>query len=159
MPGFVRVSDGVVAGEITIAATVDRVFSALTDPQQVVRWWGSPEIYRVRRFELEPRVGGQWKLCAEGWAKETFHVSGTVLVYDPPHSLAFSWNPSWQKLGPTIVRFEVVPDTRGSKVRLVHEGFSRDRPGLEEHRHGWPLVLDWLQGFLDREGAERLQEN
>ncbi len=57
---------GVTDGD-TILATVDvvmppeRVFRALTT-NEIERWWGSAETYRIRNWTAELRIGGQWKL-------------------------------------------------------------------------------------------------
>ena len=147
MAAEVRIDRHAVIGEILIEARPEQVFRALTDPRQVISWWGSPDIYRVDEFFLEPIVGGNWELHAVGWANETFQVSGSVLEYDPPRLLVFTWNPSWQPLETTVVRFDLTAEGEATRVRLRHEGFSHDRPGLEQHRYGWPLVLGWLQRF------------
>ena len=40
-----------------------RVFSAWTDPQKIVRWFG-PEQVEVVRAEAEPRTGGRYRIVA-----------------------------------------------------------------------------------------------
>ena len=44
-----------------IAAKPEAVFRALTDPAEVVKWWGAEGVYRTDRFESDLRPGGKWK--------------------------------------------------------------------------------------------------
>lgn len=46
--------------EITIAASAERIFEALTDPQQRLKWWGAEGQYRATHMESDLRAGGQW---------------------------------------------------------------------------------------------------
>src|SRR5689334_14826520 len=55
------VTEGVIHASVEIAAPPERVFRALTDGDEVVRWWGSPETYRLTDFAADVRVGGQWR--------------------------------------------------------------------------------------------------
>lgn len=137
-----------VTTEVWIDVSPQRVFRALTDPRDILCWWGAPEVYRVEEFRLDPRVGGRWSLRALGFRKDTFEVSGEVVEYSPPRSLAFTWKPGWEALPTTTVRFELTEERGGTRLRLVHSGFPRDSAGLEEHLYGWPWVLEWLGEFL-----------
>ncbi len=47
-----RDSDEIVS-EIHIAAQPDRVFQALVDPEQVVKWWGQGGVYRCTQFDAD----------------------------------------------------------------------------------------------------------
>lgn len=71
-----------IESELRFAAPAGRVFRALTDPDQVLKWF--PYTYgetRVKRIVLEPRVGG---LQYEDWGEGAGHLYGTVLEWDPP---------------------------------------------------------------------------
>ena len=50
----------VITGEIFIAAPPARVFQAITDPQQMPRWWGASDMYRITDWKADVRVGGKW---------------------------------------------------------------------------------------------------
>jgi uncharacterized protein YndB with AHSA1/START domain len=41
-----------------IAAKPEAVFRALTDPDEIVKWWGADGVYRTDRFEADLRPGG-----------------------------------------------------------------------------------------------------
>ncbi len=72
--------------ELRFAAPPERVFRALTDPGEILKWF--PYTYgenRVKRIVFEPRVGGQQY---EDWGEGKGHFYGTVLEWDPPHRVA-----------------------------------------------------------------------
>ena len=49
--------DAIVA-EIEIAAPPQRVFQALTDPKQLIRWWGLEGPIKTTLWEMDAPVGG-----------------------------------------------------------------------------------------------------
>ena len=51
-------NDAVLA-EVFIAAPPERVFQAITDPQQMPLWWGQQGLYRVTEWKADVRPGGQ----------------------------------------------------------------------------------------------------
>jgi hypothetical protein len=68
--------------ELRFRAPPERVFRALTDPDEVLRWF--PYTYgenRVQRLVLEPRVGG---LQYEDWGDGRGYLYGQVTEWDPP---------------------------------------------------------------------------
>jgi hypothetical protein len=46
-----------IVSEIEIAVPPARVFEAITDPQQVLSWWGQAGVYRCNEFKAEVRRG------------------------------------------------------------------------------------------------------
>ena len=134
--------------QILIEESPRVVFDALTDPHEVMLWWRSPDFYRVTGFRLEPRNGGLWYMNAMSHDGKPFHVQGTVLEYDPPSTLAFTWKPDWQDLSDTSVRITLHAVSGGTRLRLVHSGFASDRSGYESHHFGWLAALNWFANYL-----------
>lgn len=75
-----------IEAELRLMAPPERVFRAMTDPEEVVRWF--PHTYggaRVRRIVFEGRVGGAQY---EDWGDGRGHLYGHVTEWDPPHRYA-----------------------------------------------------------------------
>ena len=87
---------GTVHATVEIAATPDAVFRALTDPDELPRWWGSPDLYRTHDWKLDLRPGGKWS-CQARSAQGTGEVRGEVLAVEPPPLLEYTWEPSWEE--------------------------------------------------------------
>jgi uncharacterized protein YndB with AHSA1/START domain len=136
--------------EIFIAAPPARVFQALTDPQQMPRWWGQKEMYRVTKFEADVRANGKWKSVGVGVNGDSFEVSGEYLEVDPPHLLVQTWKASWAGTLSTKVRWELQPHNNGTLVKITHGGFAANPAAAKDHSQGWQRVLGWMQAFVEK---------
>jgi uncharacterized protein YndB with AHSA1/START domain len=139
----------VVTAEIFIAAPRERIFEALTDPKQAVRWWGQNGRYRCDEFIMDARVGGKWSTTGKSVQMGDFEIHGEFLELDPPRRLAYTWSATWMP-AVTKVLWELETQANGTRVRLTHTGFAGDVKQTTGHRDGWALALAWLQGFAER---------
>jgi len=144
----VSVQDSIQA-EIFIAAPPVRVFQALVDPQQLLAWWGQTGVYRCTEFNNDLRVGGKWRSSGVAGQDDRFTVTGEYLQVDSPRVLAYSWVASWTGDAKTTVRWELVPENHGTRVRLLHSGLAA-HPEIAQAYRGWPRMLTWLQAFLEK---------
>lgn len=137
-----------VTAEIRIAAPRARVFSAITDPQQVATWWGQDGVCRIKKWENDLRPGGKWR--SEGVkGDQTFQVEGEYLEVDPPRLLVHTWNPSYRELPSTTVRWELQEFMGGTLVKLTHSGFAGHPDAAKDHSQGWTRVLVWMEAFVE----------
>ena len=140
-----------------IAAKPEAVFRALTDPKEVVKWWGAEGIYRTARWESDLRPGGKWKSyiaspaggeMADPRTPEPQTVGGEYITIDPPRLLEFTWSPSWDGFAVTRVRYEIEATATGSRLTVIHSGFA-GRPAMtKSHGEGWVRVIGWLSAFV-----------
>jgi uncharacterized protein YndB with AHSA1/START domain len=134
-------------GEIEVIATAERVWQALTDEHELVRWF--PLDARV-----EPGPGGSYYLS---WLNE-FAATTKIQVWDPPHHLRTTW--SFHEQGPTQITDYYI-ETRGGRtvVRAVTSGFPLDASWdgwVEGTERGWTFELRSLKHYLERHpGQER----
>ncbi|MGA9320614.1 MAG: SRPBCC domain-containing protein [Xanthobacteraceae bacterium] len=136
-----------VVEEITIAATADRVFAALTDPQQRVKWWGQRGRFETKHAESDLRPGGRWLMRGSGVGGRPFCVSGEYRIVEPPRVLAFTWLPDWDENATgTVVRFDLHEHDGMTTIRLTHSGFASARS--RDRHQGWPQILSWLKGYV-----------
>ena len=139
-----------VVAEIFIAAPRERVFQALTDPQQAVRWWGQNGKYHFTEFHMDVRVGGKWSCAGPSEDMGTnFTVHGEFLDVDPPRKLAYTWSSSWMPAN-TQVQWELEEQGSGTLLKLTHTGFAGSADQAKGHSLGWTLVLGWLQAFVEK---------
>jgi len=138
-----------VLAEVHIAAPPQRVFEALTDPFQIVRWWGETGKYRHTRVESDLKPGGAWRGEGHDANGEKFHVEGEYVEVDPPRLLVYTWTASWENFK-TTVRFDLKAVDGGTLVNLRHSGFAA-KPEISTHYSGgWPTVLAWMQAFVEK---------
>jgi uncharacterized protein YndB with AHSA1/START domain len=134
--------------EITIAASANRIFEALTDPDQRKAWWGAEGRFQATHVESDLRVGGKWLMSGTGLGGRPFTVKGEYRAVEPPRLLAFTWLPSWQpNASESLVRFELFEKNGVTTVRLTHSGLTPE--GAQAHQ-GWPQILGWLKAYVER---------
>ncbi|MFZ0770002.1 MAG: SRPBCC domain-containing protein [Candidatus Sulfotelmatobacter sp.] len=140
----------VVSCEMFIAAPPARVFQALTDPRQMLQWWGQKEMYRTTKFETDVRVHGKWMSAGVSATGETFQVSGEYLEVDPPRLLVYTWLATWTGALQTTVRWELESHNGGTLVKIHHSGFAGHADAAQSHGQGWERVLSWMQAFVEK---------
>ena len=142
---------------VHIAATTERVWEILTEPEHIGRWFGSgtpatvdlrPDVVMV----LEP-VHGERYLAR-------------VVKVDPPHYLAYRWASAHpdvlaDETNSTLVEFHVSADGDRTRLTVCESGFAaltipagREHfASFESHRQGWTEVMQNLAEYIDH-GAE-----
>jgi uncharacterized protein YndB with AHSA1/START domain len=133
--------------EIFVEAPPDIIYQALTDPEQLTNWWGDDKTYHCDSWKVDLKIGGTWQSKGKGIQGDPFSVEGEYLEIDPPKVLSYTWNPSWHKIPPTKVRWVLTPQGTGTLVQVTHSGFRGNVEALENHKGGWPSVLNWLRNY------------
>jgi uncharacterized protein YndB with AHSA1/START domain len=138
---------------VTIAAPVDKVWAAITEPQHLVRWFG-------QRAELpELAVGARGSLGFDGYGDFPVRVE----ELDPPHSIAYRW--SNDNATPpedaaddevfarsTVFRFTLEPSPEGTLLTVVETGFDSltdPAAAMASNRGGWTDEIDELVAYLE----------
>jgi uncharacterized protein YndB with AHSA1/START domain len=142
------VSQGTILARVEIAAPPERVFKALAS-DEIAKWWGSPQLYRVTKWVGDVRKGGRYTSTGEG-ADGAFSVEGEFLEVDPPRKLVHTWKASYEpNAATTTVTYRLEPIDGGTRVTVRHEGFT-DAASCAQHGEGWELVLGWLNAFIGK---------
>lgn len=153
------IEPAVVRHHVVVAGTPERAFAAFTQrlgefkpPEHNLL--ASPIVSTV----LEPRVGGHIIDRGEDGSECRW---ATVLVFEPPDRLVFSWDigPTWQLEVPensSEVELRFLPDAPGhTRVELEHRHLDRHGPGWPALREGvdgdqgWPLYLARYAAMLE----------
>jgi uncharacterized protein YndB with AHSA1/START domain/predicted enzyme related to lactoylglutathione lyase len=126
-----------------LSAPPARVFSAWTQPQKIMRWFG-PAGVQCTHAEFEARVGGRFSIAAISPNGERLQVGGTVREVIPDRKLVYSW--AWHSTPEreSLVTVEFKPDGDGTLLTLTHEQFF-DQDARDRHQYGWNGALDKLE--------------
>jgi uncharacterized protein YndB with AHSA1/START domain/uncharacterized protein YciI len=147
------VAAGTILAQVDIAAPIERVYAALTRGDEIVKWWGSDELYRTTQWTSELRPQGAWKSSGVGADGSPFTVSGEYLVVEPPHRLTFTWKPEWDGGHVSTVTYRLETTPGGTRLVLRHEGLSERPDSCRSHAQGWERVLGWLAAHAGRAAA------
>jgi uncharacterized protein YndB with AHSA1/START domain len=138
-----------VIGEVLVAAPPERVFRALTDPQQLTEWWGQKGMFTFSHWTIDLRVGGQWRGDAEMRGSK-FWIRGEYLEIEAPRLLVYTWLSNSPGETPSLVRFDLEDETAGTRVRLRHSGLAANPTARMNYQSMWPALLAWMLGFVER---------
>lgn len=142
------VAAGMLLASVEIKATPERVFRALAS-EDIAKWWGSPELYRVTEWSGDVRVGGHWRSVGVDREGKPFEVSGEYVEVDPPKKLVQTWQPKWINGPVTTVTYRLDAIPGGTRVTVRHEGFGDAADACQSHSAGWERVLTWLVNGLE----------
>ena len=136
--------------EILIEAPVEVVWSVVTEPEHISRWFSDA-------IELDLRPGGKAVLHWDGRGP----VHGRVERVEPPHLFSFRWvvQPGAELAddNSTLVEFRLREEGEATRLTVVESGFA-DLGGPEEdnqeaydgHTRGWAKELGELVDYLRR---------
>jgi uncharacterized protein YndB with AHSA1/START domain len=133
--------------EVSIEAPVETVWSIVTEPQNITRWFAS-------EAEVDLRPGGELVFRFESGADG----KGVVEKVEPPHRFTFRWispEPERDMVAAqghyTTVEFSLEAQGEGTLLRVVESGFAalegteaENAALAERHTGGWGMFLERL---------------
>ncbi len=139
--------------EIIIHAPAERVFEALADPAQRVKWWGAEGKFQATHMESDLRPGGAWVMRGTGMGGKPFTIRGEYRAVERPRLIESTWLGDWtENEAPTIVRFELEEKEDGNTlVRLTHSGFATQ--AARDGYQGWPWLLALARAYVEGKRA------
>jgi len=129
---------------IYIAAPIERVWQALTDPKLTEQYWFG---YRLKS---DWEVGSHYVVDKDGVPP---FDKGIVLECDPPRRLSYTWHPQYQDVlhePHSRVTFELVPFESEVQLTVIHDEFEPGSKVFESISGGWPKVLSSLKSLLEK---------
>jgi|SRR5579884_69715 len=125
--------------ERTIAAVPSRVYSALTNADEIVCWWANeaqvrPEVGSPGEFRFRPPAGVHQFEVAE---LEQDRKVRWISRKGPPQ---------WAG---TSVTWQLEPVENGTRIRFTHDGFAQVDQVYEQTRGNWNYFLDSLKSYLE----------
>jgi len=133
-----------------------RVFRALTDSDELAKWFTNAEC-PAKYWRMDARKGGRYSYQTERSATvkvngvDEFHCEGEITEFDPPRLLVYTWVANWHdnKTMATMVRWELTQTNSGTHVRVTHSGLANEKVARDDYRGGWPGVMDSLKAFVE----------
>jgi uncharacterized protein YndB with AHSA1/START domain len=140
------VNEDTIVEEIQIKRTAEKIFEAMTNPVELVKWWRVEGKFRITRMESDFSVGGKWRMhLIGGRGKETV-VSGEYREIVRPHLVVFTW--IREDAVETLVRWDFQEKHGATTVRVTHSGLASEQ--LRTRNDGWPIILGLLHEYVER---------
>jgi uncharacterized protein YndB with AHSA1/START domain len=124
------------------------VFRALTDPDELAKWWG-PAGFTAPSIELDLRVGGGYRIAMQPPDGDMFYLSGEFRELDPPSRLAYTFR--WEDPDPDDrenVATLTLRDLDESTELILAQGPFATEPRRALHRQGWTDSFDKLEELV-----------
>jgi uncharacterized protein YndB with AHSA1/START domain len=139
-----------------IAARPSVVFEAMTTSEGVAAWFG-PDDLPVVSAQMDPRVGGAYRVHFRTFDGRDHEACGEFLELVPPCRIVMSWN--WavgcvpEERGRTSrIEIELMPIGDGTELTFTHAGLWDDTSD-KSHERGWTGAFDKLVRHVENGAA------
>ena len=126
-----------------------RVFSMLTEPAELAKWWG-PRGFTTPEIELNLSVGKGYRFAMQPPDADVFYLSGEFLEIVPPSLLVYTFR--WEEPDPddreTVVRLSLDAVGETTQISLSQGRFATEAR-LALHRSGWTDGFEKLQALIE----------
>ncbi|MET1064128.1 MAG: SRPBCC domain-containing protein [Arthrobacter sp.] len=134
--------------ECTLDAPPEEIFRMLTQPTELLKWWG-PRGFKIPEAELNLTEGGRYRFSMTPPEGKPFHLSGEFLEIDPPWRLVYTFH--WEEPTPddrdTVVDLSL-GSTGEATLLVLSQGPFLTEERVALHRDGWTESFEKLQAVL-----------
>jgi uncharacterized protein YndB with AHSA1/START domain len=145
-------SEDMIAQEVTIMAPAERIYAALTNPDELLKWWSAKGKFRATHVESDFRLGGRWSMRVvsdRNGDSSCTSVYGEFRAIEPPRLLIFTWIRDEELHPESLVRWDLDETDGVTTVRVTHSGLTSERWRIRNN--GWPLILELLKTHLEKQ--------
>lgn len=126
--------------ELTIAVAPQRLFTALTQQDEIACWWTSD-------LDARQEVGSLAEFRFTRWGAGVLRFEVAELNVDERvRWISRQGPPQWAG---TSVTWQLMPAPGGTKLVFTHDGFARDEEIYEQTRGNWEYFLASLKSYLE----------
>lgn len=129
-----------------IKASPAKVWAAITQPEQMLLWWG-PDAGPTLSAVAEVRPGGRFSVVFRLLNGQEHNPTGVYQEVVPEKKLVFTWDLPGASEPASLVTFRLEPRDGGTELTLTHEHLP-DEDTRQSHEAGWNGLLDKLPVFL-----------
>ena len=130
----------------TYPASVERVFKAWTDANQLGQWFAPTDDYTTKA-NVDLRVGHEYRIAITHKGGNVHTILGTYRLIEPPRKLVYTWRWEGGPMADTLVTVDFAPEAETTRVTITHEQFTNTED-RDKHNEGWNGCLNRLQRTL-----------
>jgi uncharacterized protein YndB with AHSA1/START domain len=109
--------------------------------------WLGPEGVVCLACEIDPRIGGKWRIVSRMPDGREVTMSGVYQEISRATRLVFTWQACFSGTDATIVTVTFKPRGAGTEMTLTHEGFIAEDM-RDNHNSGWSATFDRLARYV-----------
>lgn len=145
---IVKHREDTIVQEIQIKRPAEKIFEAMTNAAELVKWWCVEGKFQITQMESDLRLGGKWRMRLIGCGGTETVVFGEYRTIERPHLLVFTWIRETEDATETLVRWELAEKDGVTTVRVTHSGLTTE--SLRKRNDGWPMILGLLQAYVEK---------
>jgi uncharacterized protein YndB with AHSA1/START domain len=130
----------------TYPASVERVFKAWTDANQLGQWF-APSDDCTTKASVDLRINHEYRIAITHNGGNVSTILGTYRLIDPPNKLVYTWRWEGSSSNDTLVTVDFAPEGEATKVTVTHEQFANTED-RDKHAEGWNAGLSRLERKL-----------
>ncbi len=144
--------------ERSYAVSPARVFSALSDPATVRRWYADGEGRQAEAFDMDFRVSGRQHLASP--MGESTPFPGVILASDAVYLdiapgervvMAQTMTLGERRISAALITYEIIASGDRTDLTFTHQGaFFEGADGPQMREQGWRYLLEGLGAELAR---------
>ena len=140
-----QTSETAIRKSVVVNRPVEDAFRVYTE--QVGSWWPFAKTHSVAKEDvetviLEGREGGRFYERTKSGEE---HLWGTMLVWEPPQRIVYSWHPGRGEETAQEVEITFTPQGDGTRVDIRHYGWEKLGDRLQDtiasYQEGWDKVI------------------
>jgi uncharacterized protein YndB with AHSA1/START domain len=135
-----------------LPARREEVFDAWLNADSLSDWMRPAQTIRQTTAEIDPRVGGRYRIVMHGDGRDYDH-EGEYLLIDRPSRLSFTWISAGTERQPSIVTIELFDRDGKTELVLTHSQLPATQVG--PHTQGWGEIVDMLARHLSTRAEKR----
>ena len=138
--------------EITINNSVENVWKAITQPEEMKNWYFNISNFEAREGEIYDFIVSITNEDGEQDFRHLFKILEVV----PNKKLVHTWEYPAYSAGTSILTWELIPDKDSTKVILTHKDLEEVTDENSKYfseasfKVGWRDILKGMKGYLER---------
>lgn len=143
---------------VLVSLSVSDAFELFT--KRIANWWPlvthSVGEEKAETCVLEGRKGGRlYEIQKDG----TESVWGTILSWEPPKRLVFTWHPGRESETAQEVEIVFTPEDGGTRLDLIHRGWEILGEDAQKRRDNYDTGWDYVLGlYLTQTGKDPVKQ-
>lgn len=132
--------------DILLDATPAAVWKAWTDPNMILKWFGSDPGGRGLKASLDVRVGGRFAVTFQDSDEEEHTCFGVYREVREEEALVFSWEWVSEPGVESLVTVLLTPENGGTQMHFEHRDVGD--ASAHDYLYGWRQTFNKLELLL-----------
>lgn len=133
--------------ETTFKSPVEKIWEAWTNPNLIMKWFGSDPKGKGLRAKLDVRLGGYFEITFQDSDLTEHTCSGIYDEVQVLNKLTFSWRWKNEPGDESFVVLSLTPEGKSTRMQFQHKNLSSG--SKHDYAKGWQNTFSKLESLLE----------